>query len=369
MSGGARLQPGVLRFLPGRPLPTVQSTRPLQLARLLAGRAPADAPRLLPALYTLCGGAHRLAATLACDAALGRRLEASDTELAALRRDTLREHLRRLWLDWPRLLLRRPPEAEALAALGASPPMSDGPAEAVAGWVQEQVLGESANRWLARWAPRDDEALRQWAAAGATLPARALQAWGEPARLLATQALPPLPSPPSPEWLAGLWQELMREPDFERAPHDAGQPCETGPWTRGPALQPPRHALDRLLSRVAETALLACASGEEPLLQAGAGSPAPGQGIGWCEMARGTLLHAVALEGPPGAERIAHYRVLAPTEWNFHPQGAAARALALLPAGDDPDARAHACALLAAAFDPCVEFEIGADAQEEAPHA
>ncbi len=63
-------------------------------------------------------------------------------------------------------------------------------------------------------------------------------------------------------------------------------------------------------------------------------------------MARGLLLHWVALE-PDGS--VADYRVLAPTEWNFHPGGALARTLAALPADAGDAART-----LAAAFDPCV---------------
>ena len=46
---------------------------------------------------------------------------------------------------------------------------------------------------------------------------------------------------------------------------------------------------------------------------------------------------------------VLDYRVLAPTEWNFHPDGALARAVAAL-APDDLDA----ARLLAAAYDPCV---------------
>ncbi|MDP2325218.1 MAG: nickel-dependent hydrogenase large subunit, partial [Gammaproteobacteria bacterium] len=64
------------------------------------------------------------------------------------------------------------------------------------------------------------------------------------------------------------------------------------------------------------------------------------------EMARGLLLHWVQLDGD-GA--VQDYRVLAPTEWNFHPDGALARAVAALTPSDS-----EAAHLLAAAYDPCV---------------
>ena len=72
-------------------------------------------------------------------------------------------------------------------------------------------------------------------------------------------------------------------------------------------------------------------------------------------MARGLLIHWVELA--PGAAdnaRVNSYRVLAPTEWNFHPRGALADSLR----GGRPDA---ARALLAGAvLDPCVEFVVEA---------
>ena len=62
--------------------------------------------------------------------------------------------------------------------------------------------------------------------------------------------------------------------------------------------------------------------------------------IAWVETARGLLVHRVALDG----ERIAGYRIVAPTEWNFHPAGAFARGALGLAAADDGAARDAACA-------------------------
>jgi len=64
-------------------------------------------------------------------------------------------------------------------------------------------------------------------------------------------------------------------------------------------------------------------------------------------------MHMVRLEG----EVVRDYRILAPTEWNFHPQGPAAQALARLEAANETDLKAQA-ELLIAAFDPCVGFEV-----------
>ena len=55
----------------------------------------------------------------------------------------------------------------------------------------------------------------------------------------------------------------------------------------------------------------------------GALSLGDGIGLGWAENARGRLLHLVQLQGG----RAALYRIVAPTEWNFHPDGPFAAAL------------------------------------------
>ncbi|TXC66644.1 hypothetical protein FSC37_14910 [Piscinibacter aquaticus] len=89
----------------------------------------------------------------------------------------------------------------------------------------------------------------------------------------------------------------------------------------------------------------------------------PGEAISWTEMARGLLVHWVQLEDGPRGPRVADCRVLAPTEWNFHPHGVLAQTLATL-RGDD---RAEQAARAAVAFDPCVEFDV--EYRPEAAHA
>jgi Ni,Fe-hydrogenase I large subunit len=97
----------------------------------------------------------------------------------------------------------------------------------------------------------------------------------------------------------------------------------------------------------------------DPWLEHGALTLGPGEGMAWSEMARGLLVHWVRLDpaeaASPGADpQVDDCRVIAPTEWNFHPHGAVAGALATLPTS----VRTGRVRLLAAAFDPCVELEI-----------
>ena len=54
---------------------------------------------------------------------------------------------------------------------------------------------------------------------------------------------------------------------------------------------------------------------------------------------------------------VARYAILAPTQWNFHPRGPAACALATLAARDRASLGAQA-RLLVLAIDPCVEHRV-----------
>lgn len=78
-----------------------------------------------------------------------------------------------------------------------------------------------------------------------------------------------------------------------------------------------------------------------------------GVGLAQVQAARGLLVHRVAIQ----AGRVADYRILAPTEWNFHPQGAAAQGLATLPDADDETLQ-RTGGLFVTALDPCVAYDL-----------
>ena len=95
---------GALQLRPGGRLPTISSTRREWAATLGRGRPADSLPGLMSAVFTLCGGAHRVAVGHAVAAARGQAVAVGPAQRQALQVDTLREHLRRLWLDAPRLL-------------------------------------------------------------------------------------------------------------------------------------------------------------------------------------------------------------------------------------------------------------------------
>jgi uptake hydrogenase large subunit len=78
-----------------------------------------------------------------------------------------------------------------------------------------------------------------------------------------------------------------------------------------------------------------------------------GIGIACSEAARGRLIHGVEVR----RGLVERYFIVAPTEWNFHPEGAAAQALSLIAGSGRRDARDLAN-LMITAFDPCVEYSL-----------
>ena len=76
-----------------------------------------------------------------------------------------------------------------------------------------------------------------------------------------------------------------------------------------------------------------------------------GRGAGVVETARGPLAYLVDVAD--GHVRM--LRSVAPTEWNFHPDGPFRAALDAAPIVPNPTLAAR---LLAASFDPCVPFSI-----------
>ena len=84
-----------------------------------------------------------------------------------------------------------------------------------------------------------------------------------------------------------------------------------------------------------------------------------GVGISQVEAARGRLVHRVRLE----SGLVASYRILAPTEWNFHPDGVLVRGLAGLEADSELSLKAQAD-LLINTIDPCVGYRLRIDEAE-----
>jgi hypothetical protein len=350
---------GRLRLDPGRS-PAVACERPVVgaalLGRLTRGRAAALVPDLLASVFTLCADAQRGTSRRAVQAALGRTGTAcdaaGDAQRAALQ--VAREHLQRLALDLPARSATAAPQPGWLREVPLhgleSAPQQALPqaAAALRAFLEAQLLGMPATAWLDAWRRGRGDWLARWCRQQPHPVARWLAAVQPDAEAAGwdCRAL----HPDAPDAAASIAAALERDARFAASPIWQGAPAETGPWTRGGSPDPVFSAWDRLGARIADLSRIALG---QPLA-CGALTLAEGVGLAWTEMSRGLLMHWVQLEGARQAEtaRVVRYHVLAPTEWNFHADGAFARWLA---AGSATAAQAR---LAAAALDPCIEFSL-----------
>lgn len=369
----------------GRASATLSSSRPFAASRWFEGKSIAETLRLLPMIYRVCGTAQAAAAVAAIESAQGLVANADQRNAreALVLAETLREHLLRVLTGWidptehPGLLPRISRVMQLPSSLGnALYPHHDA---FVAGGGRLELETESVTHWIAearalltavvlgippdQWRLLEDMAgIEDWSgsaqgAASWLVRDIAQQRW----QSVGATRMPPLP-PLDNEVLAARMdaeENFIAQPDWE------GAVCETGAFARvgeHPLVKDARRAygdglLARALARLVEVASIPdqienLLSGD-PERSVPSGMPAS-HGVSQVEAARGRLVHRVRLEG----DTVAFYRILAPTEWNFHPRGVVAQALAGLPPTADPR---RLGGLLVEAVDPCVGYDLEVD--------
>ena len=338
-----------------------RSARPVDACRVFVGRRADEVLAMVPRLFGLCGRAQSAAAAHALVAAGAAQI--TPPSVRALAVESVLESLWRLLHDLPGVFDEAPaigplvPVRQALLAGLADDAAFPTALARLQALLDGTVLGIGGPG-------RDADAHLAWRAAGGTpvarwlaaLDAQDLAAWG-------TGATPLMPAQPGDEALARLAVRLGDEAGFAWRPDWLGRPVETGalalrqdaPLVRELRATHGHACATRLVARLVDLQQLADGlAGRAPLELAG-GLPLGSRcGLGWAQTARGLLLHRVVLD-PAGC--VADYRVLAPTEWNFHPDGALARGLEAQPVADEERLR-RGVRLAVLALDPCVDFGI-----------
>lgn len=360
----------------------ILSTRLVQASRLFAGRRPDEVLALLPTVFSLCGTAQAMAGLAAMEDAAA--IHPAPAHLSARRllllAEALAEHGLGLARDWPALIGKDQDLPAARRIKAAMATMRDalypeGDWRCVGGGsltpdrtrlaaaltaareVLRGLMGGDPEHVLA-----DTPSFDAWLAATPGSTGRVLahviaQGWAG----FGAATFTPMPVSGPPDLAARLAADQSGA--YLARPDSGGLVFETGPLSR--RFRQPLIAallaahgtglLTRLAARLVEVA--ECLREMGKLMQDLTSAPRGGQlpktgiGIGLVEAARGQLAHRVELED----NRVRRYQILAPTEWNFHPDGALARGLAGIKAGPCLDDRAR---LLAHALDPCVSCTI-----------
>jgi hypothetical protein len=358
----------------------IRNRRLLTATAPLAGRPAGEVPALVASLFSICRMAQGLASAEALEQALG--LVPSAAQQAARRLliagETVLEHAGRVCLDWTELLGEPPALGELKLLRGALAdlhrlvcPAGDwmrpggGRLQIDVAALRDCLGGVAAGLdrvVFGRLPPQDEERWAAWLAAGETVAARlAARLSADGLAGYGATTLPLLPPFDRDQLEARLAADASG--DFIGRPDWDGAFCYTGPLARledhplvaGIVASHGRGLLAQLTARVVEMGRLLremqdfgsglCDDYSSQSKSSGA------NGLAIVEAARGRLVHRVELnEG-----KVMRYQILAPTEWNFHPQGPLVQGLLGRPAGADPKARAR---LVVAALDPCVACHI-----------
>ncbi len=356
----------------------IRSQRPLLASRIFEGKSISQTLRTIPLLFNICGQAQSVAAVRAVENALGRHahpdVEQKRDILITL--EGIREHLWRILIDWPKLLGNNS-EAKVFAPLNstltallelANP---QGQLTCVPGQQKAQSL--VSDSFTGKWKKLKHRALEFLFADGRYHSVNSeIPADSEIGRLLQTLtdkgwqnlgdlALPALPELPFTKLQSLLMDEQCQA--FIANPQWQSVCYETGPFSRQlyqPLTQSAieQHGLGaypRMVARILELlqmlntvdAELAGVSLLRPKF------PEKQLGISQLEAVRGRLVHCLTLD----KDRIEHYRILAPTEWNFHYDGIVSRMLSQLKDQQQPELL-HQARFLIQLIDPCVGYKL-----------
>ncbi|WP_319531240.1 nickel-dependent hydrogenase large subunit [uncultured Cohaesibacter sp.] len=363
--------------------PTIKSNRRTDIAQIFVGLPADQVPSQVPHLFYICGMAHRHASKLACGLFRTQREKLCSEALVLA--EMAREHCLHVFTHWQTMtdksigatLLRgliqnvRALE-KSLAEAGQS---GSDCADSLAWFasrlevvIEDSILGNSVEDWQSI---ADIEALNQWAGSHGSQAALYFNILDRH-QLQGIGAIEPhfLRDLPDEELTALLLGEDGKA--FAARPEWDWRPCETGPLARyvdTPLVASIRQhqgagLLARQVARLSELLSIpdalreVCKALESCDGKAIAPIPADHTGLGVVETARGRLVHAARIKDG----EVAAYQILAPTEWNFHPDGAAASSLARLKSDEVTETNVNA---LLHAIDPCVGFQIFIDSGDK----
>ena len=356
---------------------SINSSRPVTISNIFKGKTPDEVLKTLPMIYSICGTAQGIASLMAFESALDISSTSARQFAQELLVDveTIREHYWRISLDWPHFLNNPAPlspNSKASTWLqrirvalyeDASPFVLENTIRVNDRAVREigieieqiltqQVFGMEMSQWLAI---DSISSLTKWANNGKTVAAQFIsQNLENEYDLTTVKGLPKLEN----QWLKSVLLSEQGE-TFSSQPHIDNNCAETTPLTRQmdhPLIQMliTTHGaglLTRLLTRLIELANLTMK------IQSATEQPGNNQsvsydrnGVSQIEAARGRLIHCVSLD----QGLVSEYRIVAPTEWNFHPQGVLKYLLESIK-DNEPEPKAR---MIINAIDPCVAYTL-----------
>lgn len=339
----------------------IRSQRPVLASRVFEQKTIEQALHLVPMLFSLCGQAQSVAAVRAIESAVNTPASPAveNQRELLIQLESLREHLWRMSIEWP-TLLGTPPATSVFAPINQKLAQlqqflnKEGVLHQQVG-KQQICIDDSSGQWKTLRDEIDAEYFSSSTNQNSFLADLLQQIKKQALSNLGSIQLDALPVRDNEVYVDVLRNDAA---DSFIAQPNWGKRCfETGPFARQQTNntdhQRGNGLYARFIARVIEVEQLM-----EQLDYGFSGDVkssflSASSGIAQVEAVRGRLVHSVELNG----DIISRYRILAPTEWNFHPRGIAAQMLSTLSAGSVAALEKHA-RLIIHTVDPCVGYEL-----------
>ncbi len=352
---------------------TLNSSRPRQVTQLLCGKPIDQALTLVPMIYSLCGVAQKVAALRAAESALGLEVsaEVDQARRVLVLAETARELGLRLSQHWFADAVSGKSQAVKLIqwftavnaelqwALELNP--THGRKTDTLNYavdlkaILHPMVGTESELGCVLFGNAEANPLKAHV--------RDLQEQFGAVKLNCAAA--PLPGVKSNELhslLADTEHALAQDDgaQFAARPSWKGACHETSAWTRnrdvGLVVQGQSAGLSalalRFLALASELQVLPARMRSVEVCSGRLWQGTGAVGIGAIEAARGLLIHRIELEG----EIVRDYKIVAPTEWNFHPQGTLVQMLEGVKVSRER--LYNLVEKLILLVDPCVDWEI-----------
>ena len=367
-----------LNLSEGRLKCELSSSRPLQASRLFIGKPIDSVLKTIPMLFNICGKAQAIATLRAAESYTGQTANES-VEIqreALIWLESLREQLWQILLEWPKNLAETV-DAPLMASISQSIHKisqsinhndsllrRDSVVNIInqqEAWhslkqiIENDVLGEPYQHWLNE--PLLD--IEHWATKKANLASRFVhwlqqQIW---------QNTGTSPIAPLTRWDNSQLQKRLttEQYDFTQTPDWNGQAHEVS-WFSSQQYHPMVEQLLKMHGNGIYTRVITRLVGLADLTQKldrffshseQSFHYQASNGMAHVEAARGRLTHNIKMNGGT----VEQLNILAPTEWNFHPNGVAATGLENLQGTTTKELEQQAHCLIHA-IDPCVGYSL-----------
>ena len=344
--------------------------RPNFAKQMLVGQTPEQSIERITQLMTVCQHAQTAAAKLALGGAI------TSAEKRAIDYENIEQGFWRLIIDLPKILAVDSPLADFVKFRQAiAQHANKNTNKNVQSELEIRSTAEYLFQQLCQLTPEEfsqlsKERFSQWLAKSDSPMAVILRQVSHVFPAALDNHLKLLATVPDDVFLATLSELLKANKDFYQQPCLAQHSHETGSFSEIQnhplfelflALGVTGRYASRLLYLAQKITELADVNSSSNSNSNSAIKPITGQfclekntSLGWVQTARGLLVHMANIQ----QDKISQYFIVAPTEWNFHPQGILKKIM-LHTSFKSPELAKKAVKLAVIALDPCVDFNVG----------